>query len=61
MDISTVLTANEAATVLGVSSRTVTRMAIDGRLHAAKLSGTRGAYLFEKSEVETMAAKVSAK
>lgn len=47
------MTAAQAAEVLGCSQRTVARMAEDGRLTPAlKLPGETGAYLFEPAEVE---------
>jgi excisionase family DNA binding protein len=46
------ITAAEAADLLELSIRTVHRMAEDGRLRAAtKLPGTKGAWLFERTEV----------
>ncbi len=46
------LSTKEAAEQLGVTPRTLNRMAADGRItSAAKAPGPRGAYLYEPAEV----------
>jgi excisionase family DNA binding protein len=56
-DTDTMTTA-EAAQVLGVSTKTVVRMAEDGRLTPhRKLPGLRGTYLFLRAEVKRYAAQ----
>ena len=46
-------TTTQVATLLGKSPRTIHRMADTGRLpYVAKLTGTRGAYVFEPAVVE---------
>ena len=55
------MTVGEVAARLGVSIRTVHRMAEDGRLRAAtKLPGPKGAWLFERADVERFAAAAQA-
>lgn len=52
------MTAQEVAEALGVSLRTVQRMAEDGRLTPVyKLPGSRGAYLFDRPAVDQLAAR----
>ena len=51
----------EAAKMLGVSVRTLNRMADDGRIvPAAKAPGLRGGDLYEPAEVERVAAEAGA-
>lgn len=51
------LSTSQAADVLGVTVKTVNQWAAEERLRVAlKLPGTRGAHLFERSEVERLAA-----
>ncbi|OWO61101.1 hypothetical protein AY477_00165 [Corynebacterium diphtheriae bv. mitis] len=51
-----------AAQIMGVSRSTVNRMAAAGLLRpAAKLPGTLGANLFERCEIEEIAAKEGAR
>jgi excisionase family DNA binding protein len=53
------MTAAEAAERLGVTTRTIGRWARDGRLPPArKFLGLRGPYLFERAEVERVAAEL---
>ncbi len=50
------VTATDAAEMLGVSKPTLNRMALEGALPAAhKLPGLRGARLFRRSDVEALA------
>ena len=52
------ISANEAADVLGASIATVTRLAKDGTLPTAvKAPGIRGARLFKRRDVERLAEK----
>ena len=52
---------SEAAKVVGVSERTIKRLAKDGVLpHAMKLKGANGAYLFAPEAVEALAAERAA-
>ena len=52
------LSTAEAAERVGVSVRTLNRMADDGRITpAAKAPGLRGGYLYEPAEVERVAAE----
>ena len=46
------LTSPRVAEILGVSIRTVQRLAESGDLPAIKLTGQTGAYVFEPTEVE---------
>lgn len=51
------LSTAEAAERIGVSVRTLNRMAEDGRIvPAAKAPGLRGGYLYDPAEVERVAA-----
>lgn len=55
------LTAPEAARILGKSVRTVHRMALAGTLPAAhKLPGPTGAFLFDPADVEALIAERAA-
>src|SRR5437899_7891167 len=57
MQAGELISAAEAAELLGRSKRTIARMAGDGRLTPAlKLPGLRGDYLFQRSYVERLAA-----
>lgn len=50
------LSTAEAAAIVGVSVRTLNRMADDGRVvAAAKAPGLRGGYLYDPAEVERVA------
>jgi len=50
------ITSPKAAAILGVSARTVQRLAESGELrHAQKLTGPNGAYLFRLRDVERLA------
>ena len=52
------ITATDVAERVGVSVRTLNRMADDGRIvAAAKAPGLRGGYLYEPAEVERVAAE----
>jgi excisionase family DNA binding protein len=54
--MTTLIGTTGAADVLGVSLRTVKRMAIDGELPVhQKLPGQTGAYLFRLDDVERLA------
>lgn len=56
MDATTLMSTREVARCLGVSVPTVTRLARDERLAPAqKLEGLRGAYLFDRDDVEALA------
>lgn len=56
---SDLITATEAAELLGRTSRTVVRWAGDGKLPpATKLPGLRAPFLFNRSDVEALAAKL---
>jgi len=47
------VTTTEAAEALGVSAKTITRMAEDGRLTPQqRLPGVRGTYLFERAVID---------
>ena len=49
------ITAAEAASILGVKQATVNKWALDGRLPVAqKLPGLRGANLFDPEDVEAL-------
>ncbi len=51
-----VIGALEAASILGVSARTVKRMVDQGRLTSAgKLSGRTGAHVFHRADIERLA------
>lgn len=53
-DTDSLLTSPQVCLILGVSTRTVQRMADAGDLpFAQKLPGPNGAYLFRSSDVET--------
>lgn len=55
------LSTADAAARVGVSVRTLNRMAEDGRITpAAKAPGLRGGYLYEPAEVERVAAEAGA-
>lgn len=57
-----ILTSSAAASKLGVSVSTIARMAQAGRLQPiAKAPGVRGAYLFNRSDVEALATQGGAK
>lgn len=46
----------EAAARLGITPRHVARLVLDGKLTpAAKAPGIRGAYLFDRSQIEALA------
>lgn len=54
------LTTAEAAERLGYSTRTIQRMADDGRLTPAKkLPGETGGYLFDSAEIERVAQELA--
>lgn len=58
---SDLLGVKAAAEIVGVSDRTIKRLAKDGALpHAMKLDGDTGAYLFRRRDVERYAAKRAA-
>ena len=59
---SDLVNTGEALTILGMSSpNSVTRLVKAGRLvPATKLPGLRGAYLFERADVEALAAERAA-
>lgn len=49
---------NEAAEIVGVSTRTIKRLALNGELpYRHKLNGATGAYLFEYGTVVNFAAE----
>lgn len=51
------VTSPQAAAILGVSARTIQRMAVEGFLPVAQqLPGPNGAYLYERSAVLAVAA-----
>jgi len=51
----------QAAEIVGVSGRTIKRLAKDGVLpHAMKLPGDTGAYIFNLDDVQALAAKKAA-
>ena len=53
----TMVTSAQAAEILGKSVRTVHRMAFEGQLDVvAKLPGLTGAWLFNRADVERLAA-----
>ena len=49
--------ATEAAPILGEDARTVQRKAKAGEYPAAKLPGLRGAYIFNRADIERIAAE----
>lgn len=49
---STLLTAKQAAIILGVDPRTVRRQAKAGKIPCDKLEGARGAYVFALVDLE---------
>ena len=50
-----VILAEEVADILGISKSTVTRRAATGRLpYIRKIDGPRGAYLFNRADVEAL-------
>lgn len=54
------MTSTEAGAVLGLSGRTVQRLAEKGELaFVRKLPGQNGAYLFESSVIERVAAEIA--
>jgi excisionase family DNA binding protein len=54
------MTTTEAGQVLGRNSRAVQRLVKKGRLkHALKLAGPNGAYLFDREEVQRVAAELT--
>lgn len=58
MTANPLVTTLEAAAILGQTTRTIQRKAKTGRLPIVrKLDGDRGAYLFAREEIETMAGK----
>lgn len=61
MQTSDLIGTQEAAAILGVSHRTVKRLAQKGKLaHAVKMPGETGAYLFNRADVEALAAEAAA-
>lgn len=55
------LTADQAADVIGVNRRTITKWADSGRLpHAMRLPGGTGARLFDRTEVDRVAREYAA-
>lgn len=57
MQSTTYATTQEAATLLGVDRSGITRRVQAGRLAPAmKLAGRTGAYLFERADIEALAA-----
>lgn len=61
VNISDLLTADQAATAAGVNRRTITKWADTGRLPVAmKLPGNTGARLFRRSDVEALTAEATA-
>jgi excisionase family DNA binding protein len=51
-----VILADEVAEILGINKSTVTRRAADGRLpYLRKIDGPRGAYIFDRVEIERLA------
>lgn len=57
----TLITTTEAATVLGLDRRTVTARVRSGTLAPAiKLPGERGAYLFDRADIERLAEQETA-
>lgn len=55
------MTAAEAAALLGVSLRTIQRRAKTGQLpYYAQLPGQTGAYLFDRTVIETLASTKAA-
>lgn len=60
MQASDTMTTAEAAARLGRTTRTIARMAEDGRLKPAKkLAGLRGDYLFWTADVERLARELA--
>ncbi len=56
MVLTELLGVNEAAKIVGVSDRTIKRLAKSGVLpHAHKMPGQTGAYLFRRRDVEKLA------
>lgn len=47
----------EAANILGVDRATVVRWASSGQIKATKLPGQTGAFVYQRSDVEKLAAK----
>lgn len=56
MEQMSLLDASTVAERLGVSRRTLIRMAADGRVPALKAPGYKGAYLFQESEIKRLVA-----
>lgn len=55
MHMRNLLTTKQAAEMLGVTTRQVTRQALTGVIpHAHKIEGLRGAYLFEPQAIEQL-------
>lgn len=52
------LTSGEACDHLGIDRSTLSRWVTTGRVHATKLPGLRGAYLFTRTEIDRMKAEV---
>lgn len=61
MEHLTLLDAQTVAARLGVSRRTLIRMASDGRVPALKAPGYKGAYLFQESAIEQLLAERAGK
>lgn len=57
MEHLTLLDASTVATRLGVSRRTLIRMAADGRVPSLKAPGYKGAYLFQESTIDQVLAE----
>lgn len=54
-----IIGAAEAAEILGENVRSVQRKAKAGEYPAQKLDGTRGAYVFNRAEVEALTGRAS--
>lgn len=61
MEQMSLLDASTVAERLGVSRRTLIRMAADGRVPALKAPGYKGAYLFQESEIDRLQSEHEAK
>lgn len=61
MPATDLLTADQAAAVIGVNRRTITKWAESGRLpESLRLPGDTGARLFARMDVERIAAELAA-
>ena len=61
MEHLTLLDAHTVAKRLGVSRRTLIRMAADGRVPSLKAPGYKGAYLFQESAIDHVLAERTSK